>query len=100
MTSLASKSVWPHRARQGACAENDEASAYFLLEKLRWPNGPICPHCDNDKAYFLTPKNGSSRKTNKGTSSQRRVWKCAKCRKQFSVITGTIMHGTKISIET
>ena len=32
--------------------------------------------------------------------SQRRVWKCAKCRKQFSVLTGTIFHGTKVPIET
>jgi transposase-like protein len=78
---------------------NDEASAYLLLEQLRWPNGPVCPHCDHGKAYFLNPANGTSRKTNRGTSSQRRVWKCAKCRKQFSVITGTVMHGTKVSIE-
>jgi hypothetical protein len=27
------------------------------------------------------------------------VWKCAKCRKQFSVLTGTIFHGTKVPIE-
>jgi transposase-like protein len=78
---------------------NDEASAYFLLEQLRWPSGPVCPHCDHDKAYYLKPANGTTRKTNKGTSSARRVWKCAKCRKQFSVITGTVMHGTKVSIE-
>ena len=32
--------------------------------------------------------------------SQRRVWKCAACRKQFSVLTGTIFHGTKVPIAT
>lgn len=30
--------------------------------------------------------------------SERRVWKCSGCKRQFSVITGTIMQGTKISV--
>jgi hypothetical protein len=80
----------------------DEISAYKFLEDLRWPTGPICPHCGHDKAYFLTPKDGTGRKTRTGSQSVRRVWKCASktCRKQFSVLTDTIMHGTKISIRT
>ncbi len=78
---------------------NDEAKAYELLEELRWPDGPVCPHCGNEKAYFLTPKDKAGRRTGPaGTRSVRRVWKCAKCRKQFSVLTGTIFHGTKIPI--
>jgi transposase-like protein len=28
------------------------------------------------------------------------VWKCRACRKQFSVLTGTIFHGTKIPVRT
>ncbi len=32
--------------------------------------------------------------------SQRRVWRCLSCRRQFSVLTGTIMHGTKIPVRT
>jgi transposase-like protein len=78
----------------------DEVSAYKFLEGLRWPTGPICPHCGHDKAYFLTPKDGTGRKTRTGSQSVRRVWKCADCRRQFSVLTGTVMHGTKISIRT
>ena len=78
-----------------------EADAYAVLEKLRWPEGPVCPHCDNKKAYYLNPANGNSRATGpKRTMSQRRVWKCAACRKQFSVLTGTIFRGTKVSVET
>ncbi len=77
-----------------------EADAYALLEELRWGKGNVlCPHCGNTKAYFLKPANGRSRATGpKKTMSQRRVWKCASCRKQFSVLTGTIFHGTKVSI--
>ncbi len=80
---------------------DSEASAYLLLEELRWPSGPVCPHCGNLKAYFLKPANGVSRASGPNRKlSQRRVWKCAKCRKQFSVLTGTIFHGTKVPIET
>ena len=77
-----------------------EADAYAFLEQLRWPDGPRCPHCGNEKAYFLTPKDGKARATRTGSTSQRRVWKCAKCRKQFSVLTGTIFHGSKIPVAT
>jgi len=78
-----------------------EADAYRLLEDLRWGDRPVCPHCGSvRKHYFLTPTNGTARKTRTGSLSQRRVWKCADCRKQFSVLTGTIFHGSKIPART
>jgi transposase-like protein len=79
-----------------------EADAYAYLESLRWPDGPVCPHCGNaGKHYFLTPKTGTgARKTRTGAETQRRVWKCSKCRKQFSVITNTVFHGTKVPLHT
>jgi len=85
-----------------AASVNTEADAYKLLEELRWGGAPtVCPKCGTaGKFYFLTPENGTSRKTRTGSASQRRVWKCASCRKQFSVLTDTIFHGTKISIRT
>jgi transposase-like protein len=79
----------------------DEAAAYELLEELRWGNQPVCPHCGSDrKPYFLTPESGKDRATRTGSRSQRRVWKCAACRKQFSVLTGTIFHGSKVPVRT
>src|SRR5438876_2124004 len=76
----------------------DEDAAYRFLEEMRWGDQPVCPHCGSvRKPYFLTPKNGG-RKTNRNKISPRRLWKCADCRKQFSVLTGTIMHGTKIAV--
>lgn len=81
-----------------------EADAYELLEGLRWENGIVCPHCGSVAAhYFLKPRDETtSRKTRTGSRSQRRVWKCreGQCRKQFSVLTGTIFHGTKIPVRT
>lgn len=75
-----------------------EADAYIFLERLRWADQPVCSHCGSTKVYFLTPKNGVSRATRTGSTSQRRVWKCGSCRKQFSVLTGTIFESTKISL--
>ena len=73
----------------------DEDSAYRFLEDLRWGDRPVCPHCGSvRKPYFLTPKNGG-RKTTRGRVSPRRVWKCADCRKQFTVLVGTIFHGPR-----
>ncbi|GAA3733013.1 IS1595 family transposase [Leifsonia bigeumensis] len=79
-----------------------EADAYLLLEQLRWGGTPdACPKCGTvGRCYFLNPANGSTRKTRTGSVSERRVWKCGGCRKQFSVLTDTIFHGTKISIRT
>jgi transposase-like protein len=78
-----------------------EADAYKLLEEMRWGDRPICPHCGSvGEHYFLNPANGRSRKTRTGAASERRVWKCRDCRKQFSVLTGTIFHGTKIPVRT
>lgn len=79
----------------------DETASYELLEELRWGSQPVCPHCGSiDRATYLTPANGVSRCTRTGAASQRRVWKCRACRRQFSVLTGTLFHGTKISIRT
>jgi transposase-like protein len=46
----------------------------------------------------MEPKNGVSRATRTGTQSQRHVWRCRDCKKQFSVITNTVTHGTKIPV--
>lgn len=79
-----------------------EAEAYLLLEELRWGGKPdACPQCGGmGRCFFLNPDNGVSRRTRTGSVSERRVWKCGHCRKQFSVLTGTIFHGTKISVRT
>jgi len=79
----------------------NEADAYRFMEQLRWGDGdPTCPHCDNIGASFIQPANGVSRKTRTGANSERRVWRCFTCRKQFSVITGTVFHGTKVTLRT
>ena len=35
---------------------SDEGAAWELVEKMRWPDGPVCPRCgDRDRAYFGRP---------------------------------------------
>ena len=78
-----------------------EFAAYEFLEEQRWHGRPVCPHCGSlgDHRY-LEPANKVSRETSRGSQSQRRVWKCRDCKKQFSAITNTIMHGTHVPIRT
>ncbi len=78
-----------------------EADAYRYLEGLRWGDeGARCPFCDGTDVHFIRPTNGVSRRSTARTMSEHRVWKCHLCRKQFSVLTGTIMHATKIPVRT
>ncbi len=66
-------------------------AAIKYLERLRWPNGPVCPHCAESerKHYHLKTQSRPTRK----------LWKCAACRKQFSVTVGTIFEDSKISLD-
>ncbi len=70
----------------------DEDQARELLEAIRWPDGIICPHCGNNEAYKLTPKETGKKHVRKG------VYKCRACRKQFTVTVGTVMEHSKIKL--
>jgi transposase-like protein len=65
----------------------DKARTY--LEALRWPNGPVCPHCGSvsDSHYAL-----------KGKAHRPGLWKCKDCREQFSVTVGTVFERSKIGL--
>lgn len=76
---------------------DDVDKARSLLESLRWPEGPVCPHCKNhnDKPiYKLNPKAGSK------TPARAGVYKCGACRKQFTVTVGTMFEDSHNSIST
>ena len=90
----------PESRRSSPKYLSNEASAWELLERLRWPDGePVCPHCGTKDAkhYFISAKSGE-RKTKAGKVTYRRLWRCRDkaCRKQFSVMVGTIFESSKI----
>lgn len=69
----------------------DKARAYF--EQIRWPNGPVCPHCGNeeqDKVYKLAAN--PKKKIRDG------LYKCSVCEGQFTVTVGTVMERSKIPL--
>ena len=73
---------------------SNEDKAREFLEKLRWPDGPVCPHCGElDNAYRLEPK-----PSKKGKHVRKGVWKCAGCRVQFTVTVGTIFEDSHIPL--
>lgn len=78
-----------------------EHDAYLLLEAARWPAGrpDRCPHCAAaGRFYFLAPRNPDGRLTRTGRPSARRLWTCGTCRRKFSVLTGTVLAGTKLPL--
>jgi transposase-like protein len=74
----------------------DDDKARELLEHLRWPDGAVCPHCQNDgkakPVSKLTPKAGSKSAVRMG------VYFCGACRKQFTVTVKTVFEGSHIPI--
>ncbi|HLX31815.1 MAG TPA: IS1595 family transposase [Gaiellaceae bacterium] len=66
--------------------QNPLAAADYL-ESIRWPDGPVCPHCGE-----------SERKPYRLKSETRKLWKCAACRKQYTVTVGTIFEGSHIGL--
>lgn len=72
----------------------DETKARLHLELIRWPKGPVCPHCNaRRKSYRLAPK-----PSKKNTHVREGVWKCASCRKQFTVRIGTAMERSHVQL--
>lgn len=63
-----------------------ETKCVDYLAQMRWNGEPECPYCGHNHTYELNVKGRTKR------------WKCAKCRKQFSVTVGTIFEESKISL--
>jgi len=66
----------------------NEAAARKHLEKLCWPNGPVCPHCGESVKIKLL----------KGKSHRPGLRQCNACRKSFTVTMGTIFEDSHIKL--
>src|SRR5437588_6107178 len=67
---------------------HDEDTARRHFEALRWPDGPICPHCGafNNATEM------------KGKSTRPGVYKCKDCRKPFTATIGTLYERSHIPL--
>ena len=55
----------------------NEAACAAFIAKRRWGTEPVCPHCGGTHVYRVSNSMG---------------FKCAGCKKHFSVRTGTVME--------
>jgi transposase-like protein len=75
----------PKTLQQAIKYFSDDSVCINLVASMRWADGvPVCQHCGNNTASFL---------------STRKIWKCKACKKQFSVKMGTIFAESPIGLD-
>ena len=62
---------------------SDESVCKDYMAQLRWDGVPCCPYCANEKIYNI---------------EDNKRYKCATCKKKFSVTVGTIMEDSNIPL--
>lgn len=84
----------------------DEDKAREYLEKMRWPDAVVCPHCGLlGEAYRINVKEKTAEEIEAMKAAGKRVrkarkglWKCAGCREQFTVTVKTIFEDSHIPL--
>jgi transposase-like protein len=61
---------------------SDESACRAYLFALRWPDGFVCPGCAGRQ----------------GLSIRRDLWRCMECRRETSVLAGTIFQDSKLAL--
>lgn len=71
-------------SREAVRASSSESKAARRIAEARWPDGVQCLFCD-------------SRAVSERKRPERRwpQWRCRDCRKEFTAVTGTELHGTR-----
>jgi len=64
----------------------DEKSAREYFESMRWSKGRYCPHCH-------------SKETVEVKNEKPQPYRCKKCRKHFSIRTGTILEASNVPLQ-
>lgn len=62
----------------------DNARCLAYLERLRWPDGFVCPRCEGKTAWRIAGAR----------------WMCAGCGRKTSVTAGTVLDKTRMSLST
>lgn len=69
---------------------HNEEAARAHFERIRWPNGPECPHCGNCDAKRIHKMQGKTTRAG--------LYKCKDCRKPFTATMGTIYERSHIPL--
>jgi len=59
-----------------------EEACRMYLEKVRWPNGFLCPKCGSSRAWRMS----------------RKLWLCGECRRQTSITAGTVFESSRLPL--
>jgi len=68
-----------------------EKAARSYFERMRWPNGPVCPHCGNAERIY-------ARTANKKSGVREGLYTCSACDDTFTVTVGTVMEKSHIPL--
>jgi transposase-like protein len=71
-------------------AFHDDDKAREALEAIRWPDGPVCPHCGNSDQEKIAKAQGKAPRPG--------LYYCAECNGQFTVTVGTVMERSKVPL--
>jgi transposase-like protein len=71
---------------------HDEDKAREALEAVRWPDGPICPHCGSSDPDKLAKVEGKKQSHRPG------LYYCNDCKGQFTVTVGTVFERSKVPL--
>jgi transposase-like protein len=74
-------------AEPAASHFTDELRARRFLERIRWPQGPVCPHCAHQGGWPIR-------------GARPGLYKCSayRCQRQFSVTVGTVLERSRIPL--
>lgn len=75
----------------------DPDKAREHLESIRWPDGPVCPHCGSLNAKRLPPVHRKAAKKHPA-SVRAGVVQCNDCREQYTVTVGTVFERSKVPL--
>jgi transposase-like protein len=69
---------------------HNEEAARAHFEAIRWPNGPVCPHCGNVDQGQIHALRGKSHRPG--------LFQCNACREHFTVTVGGVMERSHIKL--
>jgi transposase-like protein len=70
----------------------DETKAREALEAVRWPDGPVCPHCGSSHEDVIAKVEGKKQSHRPG------LFYCNDCKGQFTVTVGTVFERSKVPL--
>ncbi|MGO8761077.1 MAG: IS1595 family transposase [Desulfobaccales bacterium] len=60
------------------------------FERIRWPNGLVCPKCESKRVFRY--------KTKGKTGKMRHLYQCVDCKYNYSVTVGTVFHDSHLAL--